>query len=99
MSCPTWKDELARDMNNLYLASSQCLELLEARTDGIELEIVNELRIVTIQAFPQRALDEVWSNLNMRFHTNERTTEQLLQELIHGPIVSASEANRRLNFS
>ena len=83
----------------LNLDPSQWLERIEARTVGVALEMVKETRIMIIEPSLEHALEEVWSNLKNRFRTTERPSKQPLQELIRGPVISTTDANKLFGFS
>ena len=86
-------------MRGLNLDDFQWLELLEARTDGDALELIKENRILMIENSPEEALQEVRTQMNSRFHTEERPAKQLIRDLQYGPTVSVSKPNKLFNFA
>ena len=75
------------------------LELLEARTQGIALEIIKNNHILTIEHSPEYALKAAWEKLDRRFHTEDRPFRQLLKEVQQGPSISAEDADSLFTLS
>ena len=94
-----WKEALEREVRELHLDAFQMLQLLEARTEGDALKVIENNRIMTIESSPEYAIKEAWAALDERFYTEDRPSEQLLKEIQQGPIILRTDAKGLYAFA
>ena len=94
-----WKDALLREVAGLDPNAAQWLDLLEVRTTGTANRLIKDLRVIHLEASPEQALKSSWETLDQRFHTKQRPSQYLLQNLLQGPIISSSEPNNLFAFA
>ena len=94
-----WKDSINREVEDLDLSASQLLQLLHARTSGIARVIIEQVKVIQIEASPERALKAAWNNLSKRFLTQKRPVQQLVQDILKGPIITPEDPDAIFIFA
>ena len=93
------EDSIIREDEDLDLSASQLLQLLHARTSGIARAIIEQVKVIQIEASPERALKAAWDNLSKRFLTQKRPVQQLVQDILKGPIITPEDPDAIFIFA
>ena len=99
MEYKPWKEALERETQGLQLDAYQKLDLLKARTAGEAHDAIQPSLLVQQESSPDRALTMAWSALDKRFFTVQRPSQQLIQQLLHGPTVNSDEPGALSTFA
>ena len=94
-----WKESINREVEDLDLSASQLLQLLHARTSGIARVIIEQVKVIQIEVSPEEALKFAWEILSKRFHTQKRPIQQLVQDILNGPIITPQEPDSVFIFA
>ena len=99
MEYKPWKVALEREIQGLQLDAYQKFDLLRARTAGEANDTIQPLLLVQQESSPERALTMAWSALDKRYFTAQRPSQQLIQQLLHGPTVNSDEPGTISTFA
>ena len=94
-----WMDALRRETADLDLEASQWLDLLEVRTSGTALDLVQSARLIQFETSPQQALEKVWEYLDQQFSSPHQPSQQLLRHLLHGARITPSDPTALTTFA
>ena len=85
-----WKEALEREVYGLSLTPAQWMDLIHARTTKEANAAIQPARLLQRETSPEEALDIAWQFLDKRFSTSQMPSQQLLDDSLHGPIITSS---------
>ena len=94
-----WKDALNRDAKDLHLNAAHWLELLHARTSKEANDALQPALIIQQETSAENAVRTAWSVLNEKYSTPQRPSQQLITDLLHGPMLTINEPEPLFKFS
>ena len=66
------------------------MDLIHARTTKEANAAIQPARLLQRETSPEEALDIAWHFLDKRFSTSQMPSQQLLDDILHGPIITSS---------
>ena len=96
----SWKAALEREVAQLPLNATQWLELLKVRTKGAALTVVQDVaNRVLPESTPETTLEIAWEFLDERFKTSQQPSQEILNTILAGPVVSLSDITTLTTFA
>ena len=94
-----WKDALEREVHGLTLTPAQWMDLLHVRTTKDANAAIQPARLLQRETSPEEALKIAWRFLDQQFTTTQKPSQQLLDGLVHGPVLASSNPTHLTKFA
>ena len=94
-----WKEYLLLEVQDLDPTPAHMLNLILKRTTGIANQIAEQARCLELEDGPTEALSEAWNQLDTRFGSPYKPSQQIIHDILHGPTITSEDHDSLFSFA